>query len=143
MLTEGQSMTATLPPSSELLRDAADGRATLLPWTVEQYHWAISTGFLAEDPAYELLDGLIVRKDRSETGGNPMTIGDRHRISVIRLADLGDRFKPYGCYLQSQQPVQLPPHHEPEPDATIIRGTTEDHFARPPGPAAVLCVLEV
>jgi Uma2 family endonuclease len=136
-------MTATLPPSSELLRDAADGRATLLPWTVEQYHWAISTGFLAEDPAYELLDGLIVRKDRSAAGEDPTTIGDRHRTSVLRLADLNDQFKPHGCFVQSQQPIQLPPHHEPEPDIAIVRGSVDNYVNGPPGPGDVLCVIEV
>ncbi len=136
-------MSATLPPSSELLRDAAEGRASLLPWTVEQYHWAISTGFLAEDPAYELLDGLIVRKDRSAAGEDPMTIGDRHRTSVLRLADLNDQFKPHACFVQPQQPIQLPPRHEPEPDIAIVRGSIDDYVNGPPGPADVICVIEV
>ncbi len=137
----------TLNPStsgpSSLLQDAIDGRALLLPWTIEQYHWAIRTGFLAEDPAYELLDGWIVRKDRSAAGEDPMTIGDRHRIAVIRLARLDPKFDAHRCFLQSQQPIALPPRHEPEPDASIIRGTLEDYQDGPPGPKDVLCVVEV
>ena len=54
-------MSTLTPPTSPLLRDAAEGRAMLLPWTVEQYHWAIETGYVPEDTAYELLDGWIVR----------------------------------------------------------------------------------
>jgi Uma2 family endonuclease len=136
-------MSATISPSSDLLRDAVEGRATLLPWTAEQYHWAISTGFLAEDPAYELLDGWIVRKDRSAAGEDPITIGDRHRLSVNAIADLGPEFKPHGCFVQTQQPITLPPKHVPEPDGSIVRGVSKDYRNGPPGPAHVLCVIEV
>jgi Uma2 family endonuclease len=115
-----------------------------MPWTLEQYHWAIETGYIPEDTAYELLDGWIVRKERNAAGEDPMTIGDRRRISVTRLARLMPHFEPHGCYLQSQQPIQLPPNHEPEPDASIIRGSLdEEDGTGPPGPADVLCVVEV
>lgn len=113
MLWLQNPMSTALPPTSSLLQDAVKGRALLMPWTVEQYHWAIKTGYLEEDTAYELLDGWIVRKDRSAAGGNPMTIGDRDRMSVIRIADLVSEFKQYGCFLQSQQPVALPPLRTP------------------------------
>jgi Uma2 family endonuclease len=115
-----------------------------MPWTVEQYHRAIDTGFIPEDTAYELLDGWIVRKERNAAGEDPMTIGDRHRISVTRLARLMPQFEPHGCYLQSQQPIQLPPQNEPEPDASIVRGSLDEEAGDgPPGPADVLCVVEV
>src|SRR3954470_22220530 len=136
-------MTATVSPSSELLRDAVEGRATLLPWTVEQYHQAIRSGVLEEAPTCELLDGLIVRKVRSAAGEDPLRVGNRHRLALTFLTGVAHQFRAHECYLQLQQPVQLPPHHEPEPDASIIRGTTEDHFDGPPGPADVLCVIEV
>jgi Uma2 family endonuclease len=72
-----------------------------------------------------------------------MTIGDRHRTAVLELADLSDLFKSQGCFLQAQQPISLPPHHEPEPDASIVRGTFRDYRNGPPGPADILCVVEV
>lgn len=115
-------MSTVTPQSSSILRDADEGRATLLPWTVEPCQWAIRSGYLEEDPTYELLDGWIVCKDRSAAGEDPMTSRDRHRMAVIRLARLAPPFDVHGCFLQSQQPVTLPPHHEPEPDAAIIRG---------------------
>ncbi len=68
-----------------ILQEAAAGRATLVPWTVEQYHRAIAAGLVPEDPSLELLDGFIVHKDRAKAGDDPMTIGDRHRIAVLRL----------------------------------------------------------
>ena len=133
----------SVPAIPTILQDAAEGRATLLTWTVDEYHDAIRAGFLAEDPTFELLDGLIVRKDRSATGADPRTIGDRHRVAVIRLANLATRFDAHGCFLQSQQPVALPPRHEPEPDAAVVRGSVDDFLSGPPGAQHVLCVIEV
>jgi hypothetical protein len=60
--------------------------STIVPWTVERYHRAVAAGLVPEDPSVELLDGFIVRKNRSTTGEDPITIGDRHRIAVLRLA---------------------------------------------------------
>ena len=126
-----------------ILQEAAAGRATIVPWTVEQYHRAIETGFMPEDSSVELIDGFIVQKDRAKAGEDPMTIGDRHRVSVLRLAQLGPAFERLGCFLQTQQPVSLPPINEPEPDAAVVRGGIDDYLEHPPGPADVVCVIEV
>src|SRR6202011_5607440 len=105
-----------------ILDEAAAGRATIVPWTVEQYHRAIAAGLLRDDAAVELLDGSIVRKDRARAGDDPMTIGDRHRIAVLRLAQAAPRFEPLECFLQQQQAVSLAPAREPGPDAAAGRG---------------------
>lgn len=126
-----------------ILQEAAAGRATIVPWTVEQYHRAIETGFLSDDTSVELIDGFIVHKDRAKAGEDPMTIGDRHRIAVLRLAQLAPSFERLDCYLQTQQPISLPPINEPEPDAAVVRGGIDDYLDGPPGPADVSCVIEV
>ena len=126
-----------------ILHEAAAGRATIVAWTVEQYHRAIATGLLPEDAAVELLDGFIVRKDRAKAGENPMTIGDRHRVAVVRLAHAAPQFEPLGCFLQNQQPVSLPPAHEPEPDGAVVRGRLDDYLDSPPKAVDLLCVIEV
>ena len=82
-----------------ILQEAAAGRATIVPWTVEQYHRAIEAGCAPEDTSVELIDGLVVHKDRAKAGEDPRTIGDRHRISVPRLAQLVPAFEPLGCTL--------------------------------------------
>jgi Uma2 family endonuclease len=128
---------------TSILQDAAAGRAIIQPWTVDLYHHAIEQGWLEESTAFELLDGFIVRKDRAKAGENPVTIGDRHRLTVQRLVKLAPLFEPLGCTLQIQQPIQLPPQNEPEPDGSIIRGTDEDYRDGPPGAADVQCVIEV
>lgn len=126
-----------------ILQEAAAGHAIVVPWTVEQYHRAIETGVLVEDPSIELIDGLIVHKDRAKAGEDPMTIGDRHRVAVVRLAQSGPAFERLGCFVQTQQPIALPPTSEPEPDAAVVRGAIDDYLDHPPHVPDVLCVIEV
>lgn len=126
-----------------ILQEAAAGRATLVPWTVEQYHRAIDTGLLPDDTSLELLDGFIVRKDRATAGEDPVTIGDRHRIAVLRLAQTAPSFEPIGCFLQTQQPIALPPASEPEPDAAVVRGQIDDYTESPPEAGDLRSVIEV
>ena len=126
-----------------ILQEAAAGRATIVPWTVEQYRRAIETGFVPEDTSVELIDGLIVKKDRAKAGEDPMTIGDRHRISVLRLAQVAPAFERFGCFLQTQQPISLPPINEPEPDGAVVRGAIDDYLDHPPAAGDVFSVIEV
>jgi len=42
-----------------------------------------------------------------------------------------------------QNPITLPPSHEPEPDGAIVRGCPEDYLDAHPQPSDVLCVIEV
>jgi len=126
-----------------ILQEAAAGRATIVPWTVEQYHRAIETGFLPEDTSVELIDGLTIQKDRAKAGEDPGTIGDRHRVAVLRLAQLAPAFERFGCFLQTQQPISLPPINEPEPDGSVIRGGFDDYLDHPPLAEDVCAVIEV
>jgi len=136
-------MRAGIVMSSSILQHATAGRAIIQPWTVDLYHRAVAEGWLEESAAFELLDGFVVRKDRAKAGEDPVTIGDRHRLAVQRLVKLALRFEPLGCTLQVQQPIQLPPTNEPEPDGSIVRGTDDDYRDGPPGSANVTCAIEV
>ena len=126
-----------------ILQEAAAGRATIVPWTVERYRRAIETGFVPEDASVELIDGFIVQKDRARAGESPMTIGDRHRVAVVRLAQAAPAFERHGVFLQTQQPISLPPTNEPEPDGAVVRGGIDDYLDHPPGAADVSSVIEV
>ncbi len=129
--------------TSSILQDATAGRAIIQPWTVDLYHRALTEGWLEETAAFELLDGFIVWKDRARAGEGMMTIGDRHRLAVQRLVKLAPLFEPLGCTLQVQQPIQLPPTSEPEPDGSVIRGTDDDYRDGPANASDVTCVIEV
>ena len=111
--------------------------------TVEQYHQMIAQGILEEGSPIELLDGLLVRKDRSAIGGNPMTVGAYHFWVVNQLADLNSEFRTQGCFIQTQQPVSIAPVSEPEPDGAIILGNSEDFKLHKPAVKEILAVIEV
>lgn len=121
----------------------SDRSIRLMRLTVRQYHQMLDAGILMSGDPYELIDGLIVRKDRSTTGEDPMTVGFNHVLIVQRLADLNPKFRRLGCYVRTQAPVTLPPYDEPEPDGVIALGTEEDYRDRHPGGRDVLCVIEV
>lgn len=126
-----------------LLQEALERGDVLVRYSVEQYHEFIASGVIAESVRTELIDGLLVQKDRARAGDDLMTIGDRHRMAVLRLSDLAAQFKMYGCFLQSQLPISIPPRHEPEPDISVVRGTIEDFVDHPPEARDAIFVLEV
>jgi Uma2 family endonuclease len=111
--------------------------------SVEQYHRMIAAGLVEEGAPYELLDGQVIRKLRNRQGEDSMTVGDEHVYVVMKLTEIGRRLSSHGCHLRAQQPVALPPFDEPEPDAAIVRGTIKDYRDHKPGPAEILCVIEV
>lgn len=125
------------------LRELVDGRATVRPLTVEQYHRMIETGILPSGEPYELLDGYLVLKDRSKAGEDPMTVGPDHSAGVELLGELGLELKRVGSRIRLQQPITIAPDSEPEPDAAVVGGTIRDYKDRHPGPADVSCVFEV
>ena len=66
-----------------------------------------------------------------------------HKLVVAALTALAGRINSDICHLQIQLPVSCPPDSEPEPDASIVRGTPRDYRDRLPGPADVSCVVQV
>jgi hypothetical protein len=126
---------------SAIVQNMLDHHARLVPLTVEQYDRMIETGTIPEGAPIELLDGFLVLKDRSERGGNPMSIGGKHTRSVEALLDVFLAIRPLGCYLRSQQSIRLS-ESEPEPDGAIVLGKSSDYFVHPSA-AEVLCVIEV
>ncbi len=120
----------------------AVARLFIVPLTIEQYERMIEAGIIAENSATELLRGVLVRKDRSSPGEDPMSHGPRHRQAVGLLTRLTARIDTPLHYVQIQLPVACPPDGAPEPDAAIVRGTLTDYADRLPGPDDVSCVIE-
>jgi len=111
--------------------------------SVDQYHRMIASGEISEGAPIELLDGVMLRKDRSKAGEDPMTVGRDHAYVVQRLTRILRAVEPLGCHFRVQQPVTLPPDGEPEPDGAIVRGTEADYVARDVTAADAPCVIEV
>jgi Uma2 family endonuclease len=103
----------------------------------------IAQGILREGEPIELLDGLLIRKDRSKTAENPRTVGHHHAWVVDQLGELNPDLRKSGCFIRLQQPLTIQPDNEPEPDASIVRGTSADFRERHPSATDALCVIEV
>jgi hypothetical protein len=128
--------------SAAALKELLDDRAIVMPLTVEQYHRMIETGTLTSGDPIELLDGFLVRKDRSAAGADPMTVGHAHALVISKLGwALGGPQD--GWHLRLQSPVTFLPDNEPEPDGAIIAGAPDDHPERHPSTADISCLIEV
>jgi Uma2 family endonuclease len=128
---------------SPILVDAVQRRAQIIPFTVKQYDALIELGEIAEDTATELIDGFIVKKDRSAVGEDPLTIGDRHSTAVSYLVELNPNCKRLGCFIRVQLPIWIPPINEPEPDLCVVVGTIEDYRSKKPALGEITSVIEV
>jgi Uma2 family endonuclease len=124
------------------LRELADS-ANVVGLNVDQYLRMIEQGILPEGEPIELLDGILVRKDRSKAGEDPMTVGFDHVWAVENLRDVLSEVRQHGFHVRCQQPVALPPDGVPEPDGSIARGTLNDYAQRWATAADVPCVIEV
>jgi Uma2 family endonuclease len=125
-------------------QNLADSGSHLVSFTVDQYHQMIETAILPEGSQIELLDGLLVLKDRRDRGGNPMNVGSRHSAVVTQLTEaIRDLIGTVGLHVRCQQPITLPPSNEPEPDVAIVLGKPADYVKRNPEPPDILAVMEV
>lgn len=111
--------------------------------TVRQVHAMLEAGILADGDPVELIDGLLLHKDRSATGADPMTIGPRHNLAVSLLAALTSELASRDCFMQTQGPITLSPKDEPEPDGAVLRGNPRDYTEALPTAADASCVIEV
>jgi Uma2 family endonuclease len=132
----------TRPSIASPVKDAVD-RVSIVPITIDQYQQMIEQGIVPEDSTVELLRGVLVRKDRSSPGEDPMGHGPLHCLIVDLLTFLSNRLNSGSQYIRIQLPIAFPPDGAPEPDAAIIRGTPRDYKTKLPGPGDVWCVIEV
>ena len=128
-----------------LLDEMRSGTAPpLVPITVDQLHQMIHAGILHDGDPIELIDGLLVRKDRSARGESLMTHDPRHALLINRLLRLLIvPCESAGWHVQVQLPVTLNNINAPEPDIAVVRGTEDDYADRHPGPADLPLVIEI
>jgi Uma2 family endonuclease len=119
-----------------------DGRWRVPRFTRRDTEDLVRLGIIPEDASTELLDGLVVLKDRAATGEDPFMIGKDHRKAVERLSDLRSRINNSRRHVQSQQPLVCSETHVPEPDFAVIRGTLDEYDDLPTATDA-LSVVEV
>jgi hypothetical protein len=115
----------------------------LLRITADQYHDMIEKGIISEGSPTELLDGMIVHKDCSDSAEDPMGHGPRHRLALRLLTKLAARIDAERRHFQLQLPIHLSTYDEPEPDGAIIMGPDRQFADHLPAAADVACVVEV
>ena len=116
--------------------------ATIEPITVEQYHEMMRAGILLEGAPIELIDGMIVRKDRGDRGDEIMA-GPRHSSAVGSLDFQLRAVESLGFHCRTQMAIALAPTQEPEPDLAVVRGSRKLFFQRHPSPEEIVAVIEV
>jgi hypothetical protein len=79
-----------------------DGRWRVPRFTRHDAESLMRLGIIPEDASTELLDGLVVLKDRAAVGEDPFMIGRNHRKAVERLSDLRTRINDARRHVQSQ-----------------------------------------
>ncbi|MCC7423952.1 MAG: Uma2 family endonuclease [Planctomycetaceae bacterium] len=130
---------ATTPTISELQRTAP-----LFTLTLQQYHALTESGILPDGEPVEFIEGLLVRKDRSDRGGNLLNHGVRPATGVKRGARVIERAThDLSVHVQVQLPVTLSNLSEPEPDYCLVKGLPEDFAHAHPSPRDLLLVVEV
>lgn len=127
-----------LPPPEPMLA----GRWRVFRFTRAEAESLMRQGIIPEDATTELLNGLIVLKDRSASNQDPTMIGSGHTTSVERLSDLRARINNGRRHVRTQQPLVCSETHVPEPDFMVLRGTLAD-YADLPTAADAWCVVEV
>lgn len=122
---------------------AATGAPRVVSITVDQFHQMIDVGILPEGAPIELIDGVLVHKDRADADDDPVGHGKRHAQVVSWLVRLDSQLVELPYHLLVQLPVTLSGRSEPEPDIAIARSSPADYSQRHPGPTDVLLVIEV
>jgi Uma2 family endonuclease len=112
----------------------AQARAPRRRLTVDDYHRMGDAGILHEDDRVELVDGELFQM---------ASIGSLHAGIVIRLqsrfgAFAGDRY-----LVSTQNPIQIRPYSEPQPDLALLRPRADTYCGSLPQPSDVLLLVEV
>ncbi len=105
----------------------------LMRISVDRYNRMIAAGNITPDDRVELLEGLLVYK---------MSKSPPHRIANGKVRRALEPLVPPGWYLDTQEPITLD-DSQPEPDAAVIRGRTEDYSTRHPQPDDIAIIIEV
>jgi len=130
--------------SSSILDEVVAGRAPRpLTFTVEQFHQLLAIGFLRDGDPVELIDGVLMRKNRAAVGENAMTHGRRHAVVVTRIQRMLERGSAGNFHVRVQLPVTLSDRSEPEPDIALVRGMDTDYLKSHPRSSDALLIVEV
>jgi Uma2 family endonuclease len=102
--------------------------------TSAEYYQMMESGIIREGEKVELILGQIFTMSPK---GTRHTLCTRNLFKQLLIL-LGER-----ADVQSQDPITLPNHSEPEPDIVIARLRSDDYINSHPSPADIILVIEV
>lgn len=131
--------------STTIFHDIATGQAPgPIIFTVEQFHRMLDEGIVADGDAVELIEGVVMPKDRGAQGDPTMAHSKRHAVAVARIQRrLERRIGDMNCHVRTQLPLALSGTSEPEPDLAVVAGMDEAYLDSHPRAADALLVIEV
>ena len=103
-------------------------------FTVKDFYRMAEVGILSQHDHVELLDGEIV---------DMTPIGSRHAACVNRLNSLLADLLGQRAIVSVQNPIDLGPDSEPQPDLAVLRPRADFYGEAHPGPEDILMVIEV
>ncbi len=105
------------------------------PWrlSVDQYEAMFRHGILTEDDKVELLDGLLVAKNKTSPAHAVVSSLTRNTLAKVI---------PEKWFAATHDAITLS-RSEPEPDVIVIRGEPRDYLDHRPGPSEIALVVEV
>jgi Uma2 family endonuclease len=103
----------------------------------------VEQGILPEDATIELLNGVLVYRDRFDLKGSEIVEGARHKYVVAALGDLNAVINSQNRHLRTQSTLVCSESHAPIPDCMVLRACRTDYRDRLPQAADALCVVEV
>lgn len=118
-------------PSLTLSPAEARGRYA---FTVRDYHQLVSSGHFTRTDRIELIEGELTIMP---------PIGPEHSYRTRRITNLLPAKLPAGAMLQMNEPITIPDHSEPQPDAAVVREREDGYRKAHPLPEDVLLIIEV
>ncbi len=103
-------------------------------FTLPEYHRLIELSFFGEDDRVELIKGEIFQM--AAKGKSHSTFNRRLIRELSKL--LGS-----SATLQSQDPIVIFEHSEPEPDIAILRNRPDDYLSAHPSASDILLLIEI
>jgi Uma2 family endonuclease len=135
-MSAASATVSAVPPS------ALAGRGGFVQFTTHDVRVMLQQGILPEDSTTELLNGLLVLKDRSDLGGDSLMHGPKHGACIRKLTAFVPKVDGSERHAQVQLPIVCATDQMPEPDFAVVRGTDADYAEALPTAADTFMVLE-
>lgn len=103
-------------------------------FTVRDYHQLVEAGHFTRADRIELINGELTLMP---------PIGPEHSYHTRRITNVLPDELPPGVLLQMNEPITIPDHSEPQPDAAIVKARADGYRKAHPGPKDVLLIIEV